>query len=219
MPTASLWPGPPVTRMAVNAPWLVKLRWVALVGQLATITFVTYQLDINLALAPLGCALAVTGTTNIALDWWVRRGLRQPGTSSRQASMVVAGVMLLDLVVLTAMLYVTGGPTNPFVVFYFVNLALAAVLLEPPLAWLLEAAAALGMGLLFWQHWQVPVLSDPGRLTAMASAEELPLGFSDEPVSRSGQHPGRSAGEQSEGHCRNGLNPTKCQNVVRTAYF
>lgn len=161
--------------MAVNAPWLVKLRWVALVGQLATIAFVTYQLDINLALAPLGCALAVTGTTNIALDWWVRHGLRHPGTSSRQASMVVAGVMLLDLVVLTAMLYVTGGPTNPFVVFYFVNLALAAVLLEPPLAWLLEAAAALGMGLLFWQHWQVPVLSDPGRLTAMASAEELPL--------------------------------------------
>jgi two-component system, sensor histidine kinase RegB len=159
----------------VNAPWLVKLRWVALVGQMATIAIVVYVLGIPLALPPLACALAVTGLTNVALDRWVRRAVRLREATSRNASMVIAGVMLLDLVVLTAMLFVTGGPTNPFVVFYFVNLALAAVLLEPPLAWLLEAAAAAGMGVLFWQHWQVPVLSDPARLTATASDDELPL--------------------------------------------
>ncbi len=131
----------PATRLAVNAPWLVKLRWVALIGQMATIAFVVYALDIPLAAVPLAYALAVTGATNLALDRWVRRAVRHPGTTNRHASMVIAGVMLLDLVVLTAMLYMTGGPTNPFVVFYFVNLALAAVLLEPPLAWLLEGVA------------------------------------------------------------------------------
>ncbi len=175
MPITAVTPDLPITRLAVNAPWLVKLRWVALVGQMVTIAFVVYQLEIPLAIPPLVGALTVTGVTNLALDWWVRRAVRRPDTKSRHASMVIAGVMLLDLVVLTAMLYVTGGPTNPFVVFYFVNLALAAVLLEPPLAWVLEVAAAVGMGILFWQHWQVPVLSDPARLTAMAAADELPL--------------------------------------------
>jgi two-component system sensor histidine kinase RegB len=165
----------PTTRLAVNAPWLVKLRWVALMGQLATIAFVVVELDIPLPLAPLCGALAVTGATNLALDRWVRRAVQQTTITSRHASIVIASVMLLDLVVLTAMLHFTGGPTNPFVVFYFVNLALAAVLLEPPLAWLLEAVAAVGMALLFWHHWQVPVLSDPARLTAMGSAKELPL--------------------------------------------
>ena len=37
--------------------------------------------------------------------------------------------MTLDLLFLTALLYFTGGPENPFTIFYFVNLALAAVLL------------------------------------------------------------------------------------------
>lgn len=165
----------PTTRLAVNAPWLVKLRWVAVVGQLATILFVQFGLDVPLPLAPLVTALAVTAVTNLALDWWVRRAVRQQVVTPRKALGVISTVMLLDLVVLTVMLYVTGGPTNPFVVFYVVNLALAGVLLEPPLAWLLVVAASAGMGLLFWQRWPLEVLNDPARLTSMASQERLPL--------------------------------------------
>lgn len=165
----------PTTRLAVNAPWLVKLRWVAVVGQLATILFVQWGLEVPLPLVPLLLALTVTAATNLALDWWVRRALRLQVVTARKASGVIAAVMLLDLVVLTVMLYVTGGPTNPFVVFYVVNLALAGVLLEPPLAWLLVVVACAGMTLLFWQRWPVAVLSDPARLTSMASQERLPL--------------------------------------------
>src|SRR5690606_21902439 len=78
-------------------------------------------------------------------------------------------VMLLDMAVLTGMLFVTGGATNPFMVFYFVNLALAGVLLEPLLAWLLEGVAIVGMALLYWHHWQVPVLQNPARLESFSS--------------------------------------------------
>lgn len=165
----------PSARLAVNAPWLVKLRWVALLGQLATVLFVAYGLGVPLAVRPLAAALAVTGVTNVVLEWWVRGALRQQHASSRMASATIAGVMLLDLVVLTFMLYVTGGPTNPFVVFYFVNLALAGVLLEASLAWMLAGVACLGMATLFWMRWPVLVLSDPARLTTMASEERLPL--------------------------------------------
>lgn len=171
---ASALSDPAASRLAVNAPWLVKLRWVAVVGQLATIAFVEWGLDVDLATAPLVACLAVTAATNAVLWWWVRRQATSPA-APRYAPLVIAGVMLLDLLVLTVMLYVTGGNTNPFVVFYFVNLALAGVLLEAPLAWLLEAVAVVGMAVLFWNHWQVPVLSDPERLTALARTDEIPL--------------------------------------------
>lgn len=162
-------------RFAVNAPWLVKLRWVAIVGQLATIAFVSQSFGISIATTPLIGALALTAVTNVVLGVWMRREIAEPSISHRGAGFVIAGVMLLDLFVLTFMLYVSGGPTNPFVVFYFVNLALAGVLLEPAAAWLLQVVACLGMALLFWRHWQVPVLSDPQRLSTMSSTGELPL--------------------------------------------
>lgn len=159
----------------LNALWLVKLRWVAIVGQLVTVGFVARGLEIPIATGPLLGGLILTAASNVLLGAWLSNETAQPTLTHRTASLVVAGVMLLDLVVLTFMLYVSGGPTNPFVVFYFVNLALAGVLLEPAGAWLLELVACGGMCLLFWRHWQVEVLSDPKRLTAMSSTDELPL--------------------------------------------
>lgn len=165
------------SRLVANAPWLVKLRWVAAVGQLATILFVEFWLAIALPLVPLGMALATTAVTNVALSLWLRglAGGETVATSHRRGSLVVAGVMLLDLVVLTGMLFVTGGATNPFIVFYLVNLALAGVLLEPFLAWLLEGVAIVGVAILYWHHWQVPVLQDPARLRAFSSTSEPAL--------------------------------------------
>ena len=168
-------PDLPATRLAVNAPWLVKLRWVAIAGQLGTIGFVAYGLGIKLPVVSLACALGVTVATNVGLAWWVRWATREPKIASRQASQVISVVMLLDLVVLSTMLFMSGGPTNPFIVFYLVNLALAGVLLEPARAWLMLAVAGVGMGGLFWKHWQVPVLSDPARLTNMGATSELSL--------------------------------------------
>lgn len=159
----------------MNGPWLVKLRWVAIVGQLVTISYVHFGLGVELPFEPLMAALIATAATNLSLDWWVRRSLRTGLNSPNTASIVIASVMTFDLVMLTIMLYLTGGQTNPFLVFYFVNLALAGVLLEPRLAWLLEVAACGGMALLFWHHRSIPVLTDPARLTSVASQQELPL--------------------------------------------
>jgi two-component system sensor histidine kinase RegB len=50
----------------------------------------------------------------------------------------MAAVITADLVLLTCLLYFSGGPTNPFSFFYLVNLALAAILL--PGRWALALA-------------------------------------------------------------------------------
>ena len=53
----------------------------------------------------------------------------------------IAAVMLLDAAVLTVLLDLTGGASNPFSTLYLVNVALAAVLLPPRWSWLLMAAS------------------------------------------------------------------------------
>ena len=69
-------------RLLVNATWLIKLRWVAVVGQLLTIGTVVYGLQIQI---PLLWALLVvvlsTAVSNIFLTLWLRnrrRSVDQP---------------------------------------------------------------------------------------------------------------------------------------------
>ncbi len=60
--------------------------------------------------------------------------------------------MLVDNLLLTALLYYTGGPANPFTVCYLVNIALAAAILGARWAWVLNGAAFACFALLFFAH-------------------------------------------------------------------
>jgi two-component system sensor histidine kinase RegB len=68
---------------------------------------------------------------------------------------VALGLMLLDLATLTAMLYFSGGATNPFSLFYFVNLAVGGVMIRPRAAWSLTLVATVGYAIIL--RWSVPV--------------------------------------------------------------
>lgn len=157
--------GPP--RAAINAQWFARLRWVAAAGQLATIAFVSGPLGLDVPVAPLLGLVAVTLASNAFLTWW-GSGRRESPTRGEWTG-ALAGVMLLDLVVLTAMLGLTGGTTNPFVVFYFVNLALSGVVLPGAWAWALSVLAILAFALLSVTHRGLDVLRDPARLESLAA--------------------------------------------------
>ncbi len=158
------------TRLAINAAWLVQLRWVAVAGQLLTIGVVAYGLEIQAPYAVLLVLVSVTAVTNLGFSIWVRRH-RSEGpepTRPRVWHMVLGILMLLDLLMLSAMLSLTGGPTNPFAVFYFVNLALCGVLLPARWAWLLGAMAIVAFAIISYQHLPVDELRDPARLASIA---------------------------------------------------
>jgi len=93
-------------RHGINLSWLLTLRWGALAGQLATILAVHLLMGIGLPLIPLAVVLAIGAVSNLALGSWRRRADVQDG--------MLAAVMLLDIALLTAVLYFTGGPFNPF---------------------------------------------------------------------------------------------------------
>lgn len=160
-------------RLALNAAWLAQLRWVAVAGQLVTIAFVMW-LKIALPIAPLLVLVAVTAATNAVFTWWVRSRRQNPfrDTGGRVWHVALGGLMLLDLLVLSAMLSLTGGPTNPFVIFYFVNLALCGVLLPARWAWLLNAMAIVAFAVITYRHLPLAVLRDADRLRSFAELGE-----------------------------------------------
>lgn len=131
-----------------NVDWLIRLRWVAIVGQLLTITIVHWGLLVPVAWGPLLVIVGLTALTNVA----IRTGA---GGIRIRRPRHLATVMVIDLLALTALLYYTGGPFNPFLVFYFVNLALAAVVLPARWSWVLAVIAVACIGVIYIFH--VPV--------------------------------------------------------------
>jgi two-component system sensor histidine kinase RegB len=142
-------------RHGIDLSWLSTLRWGALAGQLATILVVDRVMGIDLPLVPLGAVLAIGVVSNVALNAWRRR--------ADVSDAMLAAVMLLDVGLLTAALYLTGGPFNPFSFLYLVNVALAAMLLPPGWTWTLAGCSLALFGGLFFAHVPLP-LGDSGGM-------------------------------------------------------
>jgi two-component system sensor histidine kinase RegB len=129
-------------RAAHDFAWLVRMRWGAIVGQLAIILLVELGLGLPLALSWLLPIVALTALTNLGCELWQRRG-------ALVADAGIAAIMALDYVLLTGLLYAAGGPSNPFSVLYLVHVALAAALLRAGFAWALALLSTALFGLLF----------------------------------------------------------------------
>jgi two-component system sensor histidine kinase RegB len=134
--------GVPVeSRTQRGVAWLVHLHWWAIVGQGVVIVAAQEVAHIGLPVVTLAALICLEVVGNVALRAWATR--------SRVTDTGIAVVMLLDVVVLTALLDLTGGVSNPFSTLYLVNVALAAVVLPPRLSWALMTASLLGFGFLF----------------------------------------------------------------------
>ncbi len=133
-----------------TAIWLLHLRWVAVAGQLLTMSVVEWVLDIKLPQSGMLTLMGVTAVTNLGYSLWLQR-LRKNGLQAADrlpTYQVVSSLMLIDLAVLTGMLFLTGGLTNPFALFYFVNIAVAGAILTPAWAWSVWFVAVLSVTLL-----------------------------------------------------------------------
>jgi len=150
-------------RLAVNAIWLLRLRWVAVVGQLITIGATVLLLRVDLPTFPLLTIVAFTAATNVVFGVWLRRHADTDESvhDAVHDLHVLAVVMTLDLASLTCLLYFSGGSANPFVIFYFVNLSLAAVVLPSRWVWTLTLLAFGCLLALFFAHVTIPELARP----------------------------------------------------------
>lgn len=110
-----------------NMLQLIQLRWLAVLGQLVTICVVMLGMGIQLPLPPMLEVLICQIAFNIAsLLRWRERSL------VTQRELFVS--LLVDVALLGAQLYFTGGTTNPFVSLFLLQVILGTVLLEPRLS-------------------------------------------------------------------------------------
>ncbi len=176
-------PSHPVTggasqRMRVNLSWLIKLRWVACLGQLLVISIVMFAFGVELPFAPLAGVITITVLTNVGLvAWSVRISQRADWehATTQTADVLLLLIMVLDLVSLSTLLYWTGGPNNPFCLFFFVNLSLAGVLLPRATAIAFHFLGAVCFGWLIYQHQPLAVLAETGSLPPMRDIGSMDL--------------------------------------------
>jgi two-component system sensor histidine kinase RegB len=74
--------------------------------------------------------------------------------------------MMLDIALLTGLLYLTGGPHNPFAFLYLVQIALAAVLVRAKWTWMLVGLSFVGFGILLVAN-QPLAIPDDSRMIGM----------------------------------------------------
>ena len=101
---------------------LVILRWIAIVGQFVTISIVYFFLDFKLPFFYCSVIIFVGVLTNIYLQFRVRKN---------QLSNLHSTIYLLyDLIQLAALVYFTGGITNPFTILLIVPAIVSSTFLS-----------------------------------------------------------------------------------------
>ena len=136
-------------RSHVSLRWLIRVRWGAAVGQLATLLFADWALGLALPLAPLFAIVAVAAATNLAAARMLRGADEAPVGGPDTGTLLACTLLAIDTLLLTVSLALTGGPQNPFSVFYLVYITLAAVVLGARWTWFLTVLAACSYGSLF----------------------------------------------------------------------
>ncbi|HTH75221.1 MAG TPA: ATP-binding protein [Trinickia sp.] len=106
----------------VNLGHLFWLRCLAIIGQLVTIAVVQRFFGVHLPLPAMLTIIALEAIFNAA-TWWRVAGARP------ETDLELLGQLWVDLGALSALLFLSGGTTNPFVSLYLPSLAIAAAVL------------------------------------------------------------------------------------------
>jgi two-component system sensor histidine kinase RegB len=157
---------------ALNEPQIVlaaltRLRWLAVIGQLAATVLAVAVLRLHIPLAPIIGVIVITALSNAMLAWLPAFG-RPPGW-------LIQVVLLLDVYLLTVLLYLTGGPENPFATLYLIHVAMAVIVLRAAGTWLVVATVAACYGILLHWHWKLEGLESQPNIVAVGNWMALVL--------------------------------------------
>lgn len=164
-----------------TAIWFLHLRWLAVLGQFTTLLVVHFGLSVELPVAKVALLIGVTALTNLGYWYWLaslhRGGLQL--ADRLPTDQVITTLMLIDIIDLTGLLFLTAGIANPFGLFYFVNVAMAAAIITPQWAWMLWACTIACVSLLISIETEpINLLTTPFEVGSQGSRWTVPkLGF------------------------------------------
>lgn len=134
----------PLASIGLSMHPLIQLRWIAVIGQIATIVFVHFVFGMDLPLPIMAVVLTCLIAFNLISTWrWRHRDEVTNGS--------LFFALLVDVSTLTAQLYLSGGASNPFVFLYLLQVVLGAVMLRAWASWTIAAiTTACFISLMIW---------------------------------------------------------------------
>jgi two-component system sensor histidine kinase RegB len=132
---------------------ILRLRWLAVLGQLAAIFIVAQGLEFNVEIIPCVSIIALSAALNLALQT-VSNPLQ------RLEPMQAAGLLALNIVELAGLLFFTGGLQNPFSFLFLAPVLISATALPARFTFGLGVLAVACASVLFFFHLPLPWDSD-----------------------------------------------------------
>ena len=132
---------------------VVILRWIALIGQLVTIYVCHFGLSLKLPVIFCSLTIFCGGITNIFIQYNFKKNY---------LSNIESTILLFyDVIQLAVLLYLTGGVTNPFIIFLIVPAIVSSTLLNLASTFFLSFITILSLLILSFNYYELP---HPGNL-------------------------------------------------------
>ncbi len=140
-------------QVGLALPWLVGLRWAAMVSQALLILLLVFFYDIPVPPLLVSVIFGFSWLSNMYLH-------SRQDTENTVTNGLVTSILALDTIMLTLLIFATGGAMNPFTFLYLIEVALAAIILPQTGAWIVTVISILCYGALF-----LPGVQSIGGLT------------------------------------------------------
>lgn len=141
--------------------WLIRLRWIAVASLLAAGVGGTYVFPVLKTAAPIYICAGLLFLTNIFYFWAATKNVSGAGRKETTLGMIQVEA---DLVLLTAVLYFSGGVTNPCFLFYIFPIITATIILPRKMSYAVGLTAIILYGLLTWLPYYPLRLATDGVL-------------------------------------------------------
>ena len=142
-----------VSRRTLRLDTLIRLRWLAILGQLAALLVVKFGLDFELPLAICLSVLALYAIITVGVRMWLGGQLR---LDADRAGWLLA----IDIAELAILLGLTGGLQNPFSFLLLGPVLISATALPARMATKLAGLAITCATILVFVHLQLPWASE-----------------------------------------------------------
>ena len=127
---------------------VVILRWIALIGQLITIYIVHFVVQFDLPIIFCSLTIFFGGITNIFIQFNLKK---------RQLNNTESTILLFyDVLQLSVLIFLTGGVTNPFIIFLIVPAIISSTLLNLASTFFLSFITIISLLLLTFNYFPLP---------------------------------------------------------------
>jgi two-component system sensor histidine kinase RegB len=128
---------------------ILRLRWLAVLGQLAAIFIVAQGLEFNVEIVPCVSIIGLSAALNLALQ-------TVANPMQRLEPIQAAGLLALNIVELAGLLFFTGGLQNPFSFLFLAPVLISATALPARLTFVIGLLAVACASVLFFFHLPLP---------------------------------------------------------------